>query len=155
MHVPTRAPSTSSTPPVSVALPPELHGTASQPGSSVAPAVVSPENSVPTVGARITSPSLVSATYVFGTQFWPFVSHVVARVPALKSTDAVSCSVCPGIVKLGASDTAAFPDESIDVMRKKYVAFGVKPVSVTLCCVTSALLVADCVSAGGSVGFVE
>ena len=68
---------------------------------------LAPENSAPAAGAIITSPSDVSATYVFATQFAPFPSQAISGVPAEKSSVDVSCSVGPGTVKLGASETAA------------------------------------------------
>src|SRR5689334_20554983 len=112
-HVPTRAPSTRRTPLPTVTVPAGSHLPKIHPGGRL-----EPENSWPTVGARITSPLPVSDTYVLGTQFWPFRSHVSADVPARKSTDAVSCSVGPGTVRLGANATAAFPEWSIEVSRR-------------------------------------
>src|SRR6266581_145804 len=52
--VPARAPSTTSCPPLTVALPPPDHGADCQ-----SPGSVLPENSAPEAGARITSPSAV------------------------------------------------------------------------------------------------
>ena len=71
-------------------------------------------------------------------------------MPAAKSIVAVSCSVGPGTVKLGASVTAELPAGSTDVMRKKYVEFGVRPVNVMVCWVTNAAFVTLIVSAGGN-----
>jgi hypothetical protein len=50
-------------------------------------------------------------------------------VPARKSTAAVSRSVGPGTVRLGALAIDALPTRSAEVMRRKYVVFDVRPVS--------------------------
>ena len=99
-HAATRAPSTRSTPSSMMEYPSGLHGTSTQPAGSDGPV-----NSAPEVGARITSPSAVCATYV------------LADVPAAKSVEAVSRSVGPGTVKVGAATVVVLPERSAAVSR--------------------------------------
>src|ERR1700730_15226391 len=72
--VPMRAPSEMSEPPATLELPPVPYGELNHPDGSAVP-----ENSAPTVGARVTSPSAVWEMYVF-----------TSGVPALKSATVVS-----------------------------------------------------------------
>src|SRR5438874_13773720 len=83
-HVATRAPLTVSRPPPTTAEPPPCHSAAFH-----IEGIVVPEHSVPRVGARITSPSIDSDTYV------------LVNVPALKSADVVSCTIGCGMSKPG------------------------------------------------------
>src|SRR3954469_16400573 len=99
-QVPSRDPSTSAMPLPRNADPPAANGTVSQPGDNA-----EPENSVPTAGARITSPSADSDTYV------------PVPLPAWKSGVTVSRSVGPGTVTLGAARLVVLPERSTEITR--------------------------------------
>src|SRR5690242_8749289 len=98
--VPARAPSTTSAPPDTVAVPPGLHDVDDQSAGNAVP-----ENSLPAAGLRITSPPAVSATYV-----WP------SDVPAPKSAAVVSVAVncVDGIVNDRVADAEALRAPSAD-----------------------------------------
>ena len=76
-------------PPATVAEPPAFHGATDQPDGNVVP-----ENSAPVSGARITSPSLVSA------------ATAPAPDPARKCALVVSTNVLLAITKLKGADAA-------------------------------------------------
>src|SRR5437588_87268 len=108
LSVRTLAPSSTSCPPVTTALPPGARIVADQPAGSPVAVTSAAENSVPTVGFSRSSPFARSPMY-----------PLASSVPLVKSATVVSTKCADDTVKLAGvpGAIAEFDDTSVDVTR--------------------------------------
>src|SRR5262249_17181989 len=99
--VPARAPSTTSAPPETVAVPPGF-----QAGDDQSPGNAAPKNSLPAAGLSITSPSAVCAMYS---------CTAVVAAPKSASVVSVAANCVDGVVNERTADDDVLPAASLDV----------------------------------------
>src|SRR5438093_4489089 len=106
----TLAPSITSWPPVTTALPPGDRIVADQPAGSPVAVTSAAENSVPTVGFSSSSPFARSPMYPFASSVAPLAVKSATVVSTKCADDTVKLAGVPGAI-------AEFDDASVDVTR--------------------------------------